>query len=207
MAAEGDAEVGRDPSAAEGPIGDSSTREGRLTPQQLYDGAAEQVNRLVRRLVGPDPDQDDLVNEAFLRMLRNLDQLRDPSRFHGWVAKVTVSVVHDWLRKRKVRNRYHVAHRNFDSMTGSKADADDLYLAIRTLGVLDLLTVKQRLAFSIRHFEKLPLPQVAELCDCSLATIKRRLAKAEKKFYTIAGRDPLLSELLARGQRNAEDGR
>jgi RNA polymerase sigma-70 factor (ECF subfamily) len=171
-----------------------------LTPQQLYDRAAEQVNRLVRRLIGPDPDQDDLVNEVFLRMLRNIETLRDPTRFHGWVNRVTVNTVRDWLRKRKVRRRHQATPRELDELVGSTAASETRYLAIRTLRLLDRLPVDQRLAFSIRHLDQLPLPQVAELCDCSLATIKRRLAKAEKRFYALARRDPLLCELLEQGR-------
>ena len=37
------------------------------------------------------------------------------------------------------------------------------------------------------------LTEVAAACHCSLSTIKRRLSKAEKRFVTIASRDPLLA--------------
>jgi RNA polymerase sigma-70 factor (ECF subfamily) len=40
----------------------------------------------------------------------------------------------------------------------------------------------ERVAFCLRYVDGKQLAEVAELCDCSLATIKRRLQKAEAKL-------------------------
>ena len=44
--------------------------------------------------------------------------------------------------------------------------------------VLDRLPVNQRLAWTLRYVEGEQLERVAELCNCSLATVKRRIKSA-----------------------------
>ena len=46
--------------------------------------------------------------------------------------------------------------------------------------IVDELPTNERLALILRRVEGLPLEEVAALCDCSLATVKRRIAAAEK---------------------------
>ena len=65
-----------------------------------------------------------------------------------------------------------------------------LYLA------LDRLDADSRLAFVLRHVEGHDLLEVANACGCSLATVKRRLARAEKRFQAIASGDPVLREFI-----------
>ena len=65
--------------------------------------------------------------------------------------------------------------------------------------MLDTLPADERIAFALRYIDERPLLEVAEACDCSLATIKRRLSKAEQRFTRLAQRDTVLAERLARG--------
>jgi predicted DNA-binding protein (UPF0251 family) len=53
--------------------------------------------------------------------------------------------------------------------------------------------VDERLAFSLRFFEGVPLGEAATLSGMSLATFKRRLASARQKVWTDALTDPWLS--------------
>ena len=49
-------------------------------------------------------------------------------------------------------------------------------------GALDGLPARERVAWTLRHVEGESLEQVALLCDCSLATAKRRIASAHEKL-------------------------
>jgi RNA polymerase sigma-70 factor, ECF subfamily len=61
------------------------------------------------------------------------------------------------------------------------------------------LHVDDRIAFALRFIEGMELTEVASLCGTSLATIKRRLASARKKFESMAGTYPELSQWLDGG--------
>lgn len=165
-------------------------------PQRIYELYGRDVNRLVRHLLGADVDQNGLVNEAFLAILANIDQFRDPERLHAWVRQVTANTVRTRLRRRVRRRRYYANPEAGDDVAVVRENREARQLVSRVYTKLDLSPADQRLAFCLRHFERQPLPQVAELCGCSLATIKRRLARAERRFQELARDDAGLRELL-----------
>jgi RNA polymerase sigma-70 factor (ECF subfamily) len=71
----------------------------------------------------------------------------------------------------------------------------------RVLGNLD---ADQRIAFALRFVAGMELTEVAASCGVSLATIKRRLSRAQSTFASSAQREPALVEWLKRG--SAEGG-
>jgi RNA polymerase sigma-70 factor, ECF subfamily len=56
-------------------------------------------------------------------------------------------------------------------------------------------------AFILRHVEKLELEQIADACEISLATVKRRLQRAQQRFARAAARDDALRGWLEEGGR------
>jgi RNA polymerase sigma-70 factor (ECF subfamily) len=63
-----------------------------------------------------------------------------------------------------------------------------------TYRVLAALPVDERIPFALRFIEGMELTEVARACDVSLATVKRRLTSAQKKFAKIASTYPELSD-------------
>ena len=60
-------------------------------------------------------------------------------------------------------------------------------------------------AFALRFVDGMELTEVAAACETSLATIKRRLARAGARFEAAARRQPVLEEWLEGGTRWASD--
>src|SRR5690242_20842862 len=69
----------------------------------LHDQFAPLVNKLVWRVLGPDPDYADVVHDAFIRVYRGVKSVRDPNRLPDWVAQVAVNTVRNEIRRRKFR--------------------------------------------------------------------------------------------------------
>lgn len=60
-------------------------------------------------------------------------------------------------------------------------DPADRLLLARLYSVLDELPVSERVAWVLHHVEGETLPVVARQCGCSLATVKRRIGRAQAK--------------------------
>jgi RNA polymerase sigma-70 factor (ECF subfamily) len=73
-----------------------------------------------------------------------------------------------------------------------------------TYAILAKFPADERLAFSLRFVSEMQLTEVADACGVSLATVKRRLARAEKRFVEAAKSHPALSDRMARGGRWGE---
>ena len=70
-----------------------------------------------------------------------------------------------------------------------------------TWRILDTLSTDERLAFTLRFIHGEELTVVADACGCSLATVKRWLARAEARFVSQAQQHPELARRLAQGGR------
>jgi RNA polymerase sigma-70 factor (ECF subfamily) len=168
----------------------------------LYDRHHEHVRRVLVRMLGPGAPLGDLVQDVFVSAIDSIDRLERPESLRAWLASIAVFRARAEIRAR-ARSRWFPL---FDSDELPEADArvatPEIDEAVRTTyQVLDKLAVDERIAFALRFVDGMELVEVAEACDVSLATIKRRLARAQTKFLNIARTYPALTEWLERGAR------
>jgi RNA polymerase sigma-70 factor (ECF subfamily) len=162
----------------------------------FYDRFQREVNRLVWRLLGADPEHDDVVQQVFLTALRRVSAVRDPERLLAWVRTVTVNAVYDEVRKRRVRRLFLRDAAQNEVHPSLVHDVEVRDFLLRAKRVLDMMPAKERMVFLLHIVEGRGLSEIAELCGCSLATAKRRLARAHVRFDKLAARHPELLRLL-----------
>jgi RNA polymerase sigma-70 factor (ECF subfamily) len=168
----------------------------------LFDRHALHVTRVLARLLGADGELADLVHDVFLMALRDLHGLRDPSSLKAWLTTLAVHLARGHIR-RKARRRWlrFVAPRDLPDAPAPTADGDVRDATRRVYRVLDTLAEDERIAFALRFVDGMELTDVAEACGVSLATIKRRLDRAEALFVARARKDVVLSGWLEGGAR------
>ena len=166
----------------------------REATARLYDRFHRDINRVVWKLLGGDADHNDLVHDIFIKVSSQIARVREPDKLANWVVAVAVNTVYKEIRKRKVR-RLFLRQAPRDPTTRG-ADVEGRDLLRRVYGVLDHLSARERMAFSLRFLDERTLPEVAELCGWSLATTKRRLDRAKTEFGRLAGSDRDLARRL-----------
>lgn len=154
-----------------------------------------EVNRLVWRLLGADNDHNDLVQDVFEKLMRTTHQVREPDALIGWVRTVTVNAVRSELRKRKVRRLFLRSEMERpEPMRDGVGNAEGREVLKKMYRVLDAMPADDRIAFVLRYVEGLAVPEVAEQCGCSLATIKRRIARAQERLSVL--RDDYMENIV-----------
>ena len=170
---------------------------------QFYDAFAPYVLSVLRRVMGPDRELEDLLQDVFARALEGIDRVTDADKLKPWLRGITVFTARELLRRRKWRNWLPLG--NSDDEEGvipypTTTDALEERMLLRKVkAVLDSLAVDDRLAFTLRHFEGLELTEVAETLKMSLSTAKRRIARAETEFKRRASADRDLKACFAEG--------
>ncbi len=180
-------------------------REGaRWAQAALYDAHAPAVLRLLRRLVGRDHDIDerDLLQDVFVDALASIERLDDPAALSGWLRTIATRKAFRAIRAKRMRRwlRFWEPIKTAPRRT-EHLEPEVLEAYERTYRVLEQLSPALRVPFTLRFIEGLELTAVAEACECSLATAKRRLAKASSCFRHMAQHDAVLREWLERGER------
>lgn len=165
---------------------------------RLYDCYWQDVNRLVWRLLPGDSEHDDLVSEVFVKVITGIRRVRDAENLRGWVLTVAVNTVRNELRRRSLWHRRRV-YADTERFSAARVDPEVRRLTARTTAALERLPASERIAFTLRRLDGCTFEQVAALCECSLATAKRRVARAERRFVAVARRDPELLQLLREG--------
>jgi RNA polymerase sigma-70 factor (ECF subfamily) len=164
----------------------------------VYDHFSASVNRWVWRLLGADPEHDDIVQQVFVRILRSGPKLRESDKLAGWVHAITVNTVHGELRRRQVRRFFWRDSAPATLHGDFVREVEMRDLLVRAKSVIDKLPPGERIAFMLHYVEHHSAAEIAELCGYSLSTAKRRLAGATRRFEAIVAASPELSRVLPR---------
>lgn len=161
----------------------------------LYDAYARLVHGLIWRVLGPDRDHEDVVHDVFSEILTGVHAVRSPETLTGWIAAVTLNTVRNRLRSRAVRRFFmgQVAAPELDPAYHHD-DHEARQLVKRAFAILADLSADDRIAFVLRFIEGYKIAEVAQIVGCSLATIHRRLARAETHFRDRASQDEGLGD-------------
>jgi RNA polymerase sigma-70 factor (ECF subfamily) len=167
-------------------------------PARLFDAYGRYVERLLVRVLGPDPEVEDLLHEVFAEALGSIEKLRDPARLKGWLTRMTVFIARGMLRRRRRHGWLSFApEEELPAHPSPSTPPEALDLLKRVFAVLQKLRPNQRIAFSLRYIEGMTLPEAAGASDVSLATFKRWLKASDRAFMSVARRiDPALYEEL-----------
>ena len=164
----------------------------RQAAHAFYERYEKRINRVVWRMLGADPEHGDVVQQVFANILSSVQSLRDPQALDSWVTGVCANTVRRELRARKYRRFLHPAmDRPADAYC--RDETGQGVVVQRVYELLRRLKAEHQVVLTLRYIEGLTLGELAAACDCSLATVKRRLARARRIFVKRAGADAVLS--------------
>ncbi|MEL6188103.1 MAG: sigma-70 family RNA polymerase sigma factor [Myxococcota bacterium] len=162
---------------------------------RLYREQVEYIERLMYRVLGPDPSHQDLVQEVFLSAIESFGRFRgqEPS-LRPWLAKIAVHRARKLLRRRRVR-RFVGLSASGELPEAPSADNPEIQTSLRlAFDAVARLGPEERLVFSLHVIQQMTLEEVAEVAGVSLSTAKRRFAKARRRVErAVAERETPLS--------------
>ncbi|MGA2598602.1 MAG: sigma-70 family RNA polymerase sigma factor [Bryobacteraceae bacterium] len=164
---------------------------------RLYD---QSVLRLAMNLLRSPEDANDIYQEAFLRVYKNLHNFRFDCSFHTWLYRIVTNLCLDALRKRKVRKEEGTVVETregtldrMDTIEEERADGNpqrrllsrELQAKIRN--VLADLTPRERMVFEMRHYEGMRLRAIGDVLGTSEEAAKNCLFRATQKMRAALG--------------------
>lgn len=151
--------------------------------EALYRRHAAFAFNLATRIQGSSNEIDDVVHDAFLRAYQNLGELREGAAFRAWLGSIVVRLVRSRLRRRRLLGVLGLSTPepvDLESIAAQDAAPDTRVLLAQVYSLLQTMDADDRIAWTLRHIEHHRLEAVAELTDCSLATAKRRISRAQR---------------------------
>jgi RNA polymerase sigma-70 factor, ECF subfamily len=157
---------------------------------QCYGGA---LLRYLTGLVGDDAD--DLFQETWLAVYRQLRGLHDPAAFHVWLFRTARHRALNWLRRHR-RERDLLTDVPLDAVAANDDDgipeALDRFDAARIDAAMREMPPPQREVLILRFRDDLSYAQIAQVTAVPIGTVRTRLHHAKKR----------LAQLLSLGAPN-----
>lgn len=154
-----------------GGMADEGVERGSLA--ELYVAYAPDGIRLAYLLTGDRALAEDLVQDAFVRLVGRLRHLREPSAFWTYLRRTIVNLATSHFRHRRVERAY------LDRVAAAPAadtnSNDDLDESMHR--VLLGLPQRQRAAIVLRFYEDLSDVQTAAVLECSPGTVRSLVSR------------------------------
>lgn len=144
----------------------------------LYVRHAPEGIRLAFLLTGDRALAEDLVQEAFARLVGRLRHLRDPGAFGTYLRRTIVNLATSHFRRRRVERAYLER-----SATAPETNANEELDATMHDALLRL-PERQRAAIVLRFYEDLSDVQTAEVLRCSPGTVRSLVSRSMKTLRT-----------------------
>jgi len=134
------------------------------------------------RLTGKADAASDVVQEAWVAIVRGVNRLDDPSCFRGWAYRIVTNKCADWVRRQQLRRA------RTTSMTDEPVDrnsiavdqSDDITILREAL---KQLSHEQRAILSMFYLDGMSTREIARAFSMPAGTVKSRMhyARAELK--------------------------
>jgi len=168
----------------------------------FYDEHAKHVLHTLRAILGADEEVPDLLQEVFIRGFRGIDKLRDEECVGGWLTKIAIWVAGHQRRLRVRRNRLRVfSPEHLRPAHCEQPSLDARRSVYQFYDLINTLPAKERAALILRYVEDMTLSEAADACGTSLATFKRRLGRAQRRFVRAARGRPSIQDWVEPGTR------
>lgn len=159
------------------------------------------IRGLVARLVRDAGEQEDIVQESFIKAYRALGKFRGDSAFYTWLYRIAVNTAKNYLMAAGRRPLTH----DFDDDDGDAPSRtppslvedntpetmlqnDQLVAAIKN--AMHELPGELRQAITLRELEGMSYEDIAEAMDCPIGTVRSRIFRAREAIQ--AAMSPLL---------------
>lgn len=163
----------------------------------LFVAHAARVRRLLRSVLGPDDEIDDVAQEVFVQVHLSIRRFRGESGFATWLHRIAVNTAVSHLRSRARRRARLGARLPSAAPAGPfpspDAQAEARGMVRRLFAILEEMPVKRRVAFSLFELEGLPLAELAAVLGISPEAAKSRVFFARREVLSRAAADPRLA--------------
>lgn len=140
------------------------------------------VAQIVRKMTVNEEDQQDLVQDIYLKAYKSLSDFQFKSKLSTWIANIAYNTTVNYLRKKKISIVEIEATIENGIITNEIPDLE----TIKTEGVSILnaeiakLPPLYKTLIILYHLEELPIKDISEITDLPEGTIKSYLSRARK---------------------------
>jgi RNA polymerase sigma-70 factor (ECF subfamily) len=138
------------------------------------------IHALTFRMTGSPADAEDLAQEVFIQLHRQLGSFRGESKFSSWLYRIGINTCLNWKKSQQRRAQLHEEwSKEQEIELGPDNTAD---VSHRVQAALLKLPDKQRAAIVLTTYENMNHAEAARALGCSETTVSWRIFMARKQL-------------------------
>jgi RNA polymerase sigma-70 factor (ECF subfamily) len=152
---------------------------------ELYQG---RIYSVVHRIVVNTAECEDVVQEVFLKVLRNIRSFNFKSSLYTWLYRIAVNAAVDARKKHGPQRMMSIygedgkAHEIQAEVESPDQDPERREMAGKLHGAIEELSDDHRTILILREFEGLSYNEIAKALNCSKGTVESRLFRARGRL-------------------------
>ncbi|MFI5236986.1 MAG: RNA polymerase sigma factor [Ignavibacteriales bacterium] len=153
----------------------------------------EKVRNIIYITMNSSALVDDIAQEVFINVYKNLKHFRYDSQFTTWLYRITVNRCKDYLRKMNVRKIFSPLDEG-SQVTEFPTPVEENDVSKIVMDAISQLPVKLRIPLILKDIEGFSYQEIAESMKCEMGTVKSRIFRGRERLKEIL--EPLEKELM-----------
>lgn len=138
----------------------------------------------IRRIVLNHDDTDDVLQNTFIKIFRNIDKFKGDSKLYSWMYRIATNEALTFLKVKS--KKLGVDNEELQERMTNNLQADVYFegdeIQLKLQKAIALLPEKQKLVFNMKYFEELKYEEISEILETSVGGLKASYHLAVKKI-------------------------
>jgi RNA polymerase sigma-70 factor (ECF subfamily) len=138
----------------------------------------------IRRIVLNHDDTDDVLQNTFIKIFRNIEKFKGDSKLYSWMYRIATNEALTFLKVKS--KKLGVDNEELQERMANNLQADVYFegdeIQLKLQKAIALLPEKQKLVFNMKYFEELKYEEISEILETSVGGLKASYHLAVKKI-------------------------
>jgi len=140
----------------------------------------------VRRIVLNHDDADDVLQNTFIKVYRNIEGFKGDSKLYSWMYRIATNESLTFIKQRSKKSGISSEELKVKMVENLEADVyfEGNEIQIKLQKALATLPDKQKMVFNMKYYQEMKYQEISEVLETSVGALKTSYHLAVKKIET-----------------------
>nr|WP_299174082.1 RNA polymerase sigma factor [uncultured Allomuricauda sp.] len=140
----------------------------------------------IRRIVLNHDDADDVLQNTFIKVYRNIEGFKGDSKLYSWMYRIATNESLTFLKQKS--KKLGVSDEELKTVLVENLQSDVYFegseIQLKLQQAMATLPDKQKLVFTMKYFQEMKYDEISEVLETSVGALKASYHLAVKKIET-----------------------
>ena len=138
----------------------------------------------IRKIVYSHDDADDVLQNTFIKVFRNIDKFKGDSKLYSWMYRIATNEAISFINKNAKRKQISSEELQEQALSNLEADVyfEGTEIQLKLQKAIAILPQKQQLVFNMKYFDDMKYQEMSDILETSVGALKSSYHLAVKKI-------------------------